>query len=172
LRVEKSKVVLGSLAANVAALIELEGEALFMRAARSAIRVEEFTESEPAVLPVAGVVDVDLEAAPSTWLMLINWSSWFSEIICPTIAVESMGAVGSWFCNSLTRRFRNVVPAVVPSRPPVEVVEVLDVVFAVAAFAFALRETAFALRRFSGDKDVLAFVAETDIFSPSVTESS
>jgi hypothetical protein len=29
------------------------------------------------------------------WLMLMSWSSWLSEIIWPTIAVESTGAVGS-----------------------------------------------------------------------------
>jgi hypothetical protein len=58
--------------------------------------------------------------------MLMSWSNWFSEIICPTIAVESTGAVGSWFCNSCARRLRNVV-----SSPPLELL--LEVEFPVVA---------------------------------------
>jgi hypothetical protein len=61
--------------------------------------------------------------------MLINCPNWLSEIICPTIAVESTGAVGSWFCNSCERRLRKVDP-IPPSAvlfeddPPVLVVPV------------------------------------------------
>jgi len=36
-----------------------------------------------------------VEEPVTVWLMLISWSSWFRDIIWPTIAVESTGAVGS-----------------------------------------------------------------------------
>src|SRR5271165_5518748 len=39
----------------------------------------------------------------------MSWSSWFSEIICPTIWVASIGAVGSCDFNSVINRFRKVV---------------------------------------------------------------
>jgi len=57
-------------------------------------------ESVPARSLAAAVVPwtalaVDDEEVPRVWLMLISCSSWFSEIICPTIAVGSTGAVGS-----------------------------------------------------------------------------
>jgi hypothetical protein len=56
------------------------------------------------LLEVLGVPDMLL----NVWLIEISWSNWFSDTICPTIAVGSTGAVGSWFCNSVTSRFRNV----------------------------------------------------------------
>lgn len=62
-------------------------------------------EVEPELVP-ATLPGARLE---SVWLIEISWSSWFNETICPTIAVGSTGDVGSWFCNSVTRRLRNVV---------------------------------------------------------------
>jgi hypothetical protein len=44
----------------------------------------------------------------SVWLIEISWSSWLSDTICPTISVGSTGDVGSWFCSSVTSRFKNV----------------------------------------------------------------
>ena len=61
----------------------------------------EEVELDPVTLPGARLERV--------WLIEISWSSWFNETICPTIAVGSTGDVGSWFCSSVTRRFRNVV---------------------------------------------------------------
>jgi hypothetical protein len=70
-----------------------------------------------------------------------------SEIICPTIAVESIGEVGSWFCNSSTRRLRKVVPVVVPAKPvplaPVEVLLDVEVLpdAAAAALVFGVKRS-------------------------------
>jgi hypothetical protein len=41
--------------------------------------------------------------------MLSSALSWLRLTICPTIAVESIGAVGSWFCNSARSRVINVL---------------------------------------------------------------
>jgi hypothetical protein len=72
----------------------------------------------PALDATNGLVPVDcveleLPDVPgarleSVWLMLMSWSNWFSETICPTISVGSTGEVGSWFCNSVTSRLRKV----------------------------------------------------------------
>ncbi len=65
-----------------------------------------------ALVPV-DCVELELPELPgarleSVWLMLMSWSNWLSETIWPTISVGSTGEVGSWFCNSVTSRFRNV----------------------------------------------------------------
>jgi hypothetical protein len=57
---------------------------------------------------VLEVLEVPPDMLLSVWLIEISWSSWFSDTICPTISVGSTGDVGSWFCNSVTSRFRNV----------------------------------------------------------------
>jgi len=90
---------------------------------------------EPPVVPVLPVVpepDVPLPEEPdpdvpelpaivaSVWLIEISWSSEFSETIWLTICVGSTGEVGSWFCSSVTSRFRNVLSRLdedVPNAP-------------------------------------------------------
>jgi hypothetical protein len=44
--------------------------------------------------------------------MEINSFSWFMDNICPTIAVGSMGDVGSCDFNSVTSKFMKVASAV------------------------------------------------------------
>jgi hypothetical protein len=68
--------------------------------------------TDPVVDPVVPVLSPVM-----VWLMLMSWSSWFSEIIWPTISVESTGAVGSWFCNSVDSRLRKVLPKAVTEVP-------------------------------------------------------
>jgi hypothetical protein len=106
------------------------------------------------LFPVA--VLEELVAVESVWLMLMSWSSEFREIICPTIAVESTGAVGSWFCNSLTSKLRNVELVLEPPRAELELVEeVVELV----AFAVALFVVDWAVltidARLIGDVDML-----------------
>jgi hypothetical protein len=85
--------------------------------------------------------------------MLMSWSNWFSEIIWPTIAVESTGAVGSWFCNSCARRFRNVV-----SNPPLELLLEVEVPVLVAVAVPAGLFTAFATPLFATGLSVFKIV--------------
>jgi hypothetical protein len=77
----------------------------------------------------------------SVWLMEISWSSWFSDTIWLTISVGSTGCVGSWFCNSVTRRLRNVVCrslAEVPFELLLEPLELLVPLVPAVAFALAV----------------------------------
>ena len=56
------------------------------------------------------------------------------------MAVESTGAVGSWFCNSCASRLRKVVPSALPELL-LEVELLLLVVFAVlAVLALAVKD--------------------------------
>jgi len=62
-----------------------------------------------AGVPVEPVVPDDaVDMLLNVWLIDISWSSWLRDTICPTISVGSTGAVGSWFCNSVTSRFKKV----------------------------------------------------------------
>jgi hypothetical protein len=99
-------------------------------AASSAFAVAAGFEVEP--------VDVGLVIVPSVWLIEISWSNWFSETIWPTIAVGSTGEVGSWFCSSVTSRFRNVVCRLLD-----EVAEALSVLEPLELFVVARGATAF-----------------------------
>jgi hypothetical protein len=68
--------------------------------------------------------------------MEMSWSSWFKETIWLTISVGSTGEVGSWFCNSVTSRFRNVLCRSVDEVPD-ELLEFDEPVLPVAAVALA-----------------------------------
>jgi hypothetical protein len=119
------------LAANAPAVLELAAAAGVFPAAASI--------AEAPVDDTAGVVPA-ADMLVSVWLIDINWSSWLSDTIWPTISVGSTGEVGSWFCNSVTSRFRNVSCRLVEDCPsPLLEEELLlefdDVVFAVAEFA-------------------------------------
>jgi hypothetical protein len=76
-----------------------------------------------------------------------------------------MGAVGSWFCSSLTRRFRKVVPVVLEARPEPEVLPVVEPVVGAAA-AFGLVTADPELRTFRDEIEEGAGNPETDIFPP------
>jgi hypothetical protein len=89
--------------------------------------------AEPEAVLLAGVM------LDSVWLIEMSWSNWFSDTNCPTIAVGSTGAVGSWFCNSVTSKFRKVSWRLV-DESPVGAVEVLLDVFAEPVTAFALAD--------------------------------
>jgi hypothetical protein len=71
----------------------------------------------------------------------MRWSSWLSEIIWPTIAVESTGAVGSWFCNSVANKFKKVLPIPLAEVLPA-FVPVVGAVLAFALTAFLTELTA------------------------------
>jgi hypothetical protein len=124
----RGNMVLGSNGSWLATAPATEDERVLMVAP-----LAEESGALPAVVPDGCSNPVDpVPVDPVTaWLMLMSWSSWLSEIIWPTIAVESMGAVGSWFCNSVANRFRKVLPI-----PVDEVPAFVPVVGAVPAFAF------------------------------------
>jgi len=81
-----------------------------------------------------------------------------------------MGALGSWFCNSWTRRLRKVVPAVELVRPEslesLEELEVPEVLAVAAALARATAALAVGLSMLRADDGSDEDIAETDIFPP------
>jgi hypothetical protein len=81
------------------------------------------------------------------------------------MAVESIGAVGSWFCSSWTRRLRKVVPVVLEARPLPEELLVVEPEPEVAA-AFGLVTADPELRTFRDEIEEGAGNPETDIFPP------
>jgi hypothetical protein len=93
-------IVFGSKGSWLVAAPAVEGERLLaippiadVRAALFGDVCEEVDPEVPLVPPVP-LEAVEL-AALSIWFMLTSCPSWLSEIIWPTIAVESTGAVGS-----------------------------------------------------------------------------
>jgi hypothetical protein len=116
-----------------------------------------------AALGVVPVPDDDV----NVWLILISWSNWFNEIIWPTMAVESTGAVGSWFCSSVDKRFKKVVsnpePDVAIDEVPLDE-PVLGVALGPAALAIPL--VAAGLRLFMIDGMVKLAETLCDILPP------
>jgi hypothetical protein len=78
-------------------------------AAAGVLAEAEASAGDAAAVPEEPVVPDDrFVMLLSVWLIDMSWSSWLRDTIWPTISVGSTGAVGSWFCNSVTNRFKKV----------------------------------------------------------------